>query len=47
MLTVILILAVIALLCAAASFATPRVPLGVAVLLLCVIALLQVLPVGR
>lgn len=47
MLTVLVILAVLALLCAVASFATARVPLGVAVILLCVISLLQVLPVAR
>lgn len=46
MLTVLVILSVLALLCAVASFATTRVPLGVAVILLCVVTLLFCLPVG-
>jgi hypothetical protein len=48
MLTVFLIIAIAAFVCCIASAASPsKVPLWVAVMLLCVIELLRALPLGR
>ena len=48
MLTVLFVLVIAAFICVVASAAQPsKVPLWVAVLLLCLIELLRILPVGR
>jgi hypothetical protein len=48
MLTVFLILAIIALICTVGSFWNPsKVPLGIAVVFLCIIELIRALPVGK
>jgi hypothetical protein len=47
MISVFVVLVILALVCAIASAATNKVPLWVAVVLLCVIELLRVLPLGR
>lgn len=48
MLTVIILLVVVAfIICIASAFSPPKAPLWVAVLLLCIVELIRILPLGK